>query len=173
MLRILCAVALACLLATAAEARQRHHIAGTERSCIPTSDQMRPCTYQPNFLAGVRSISITMHRDRHPANPRPRLAREAASYEGRPTGCPHAWCGCYLAAHLGIPNRSLWLARNWANIGSPVSGPQVGAIAVWPHHVGKITAVDGNRILLLSGNDGHAVRERWRPVRGIIAYRNI
>lgn len=172
MLRILCVAALACLLASAAEARQRH-TPGAERSCVPTGDVMRPCAYQPNFLAGVRSIQIRMHRERHAANPRPRLVRETASYEGRPVGCPHAWCGCWLASHLGLSDRSLWLARKWAAIGSPAGGPRVGAIAVWPHHVGQITAVDGNRILLLSGNDGRAVRERWRSTAGIIAYRGI
>jgi len=30
------------------------------------------------------------------------------------------------------------LARNWARWGSP-SGPRVGAVVVWPHHVGLIT----------------------------------
>lgn len=89
-----------------------------------------------------------------------------------PAGCPaRAWCGCYLASYLGISDRKLWLARAWARVGSPASGPQAGAIVVWPHHVGLIRAAEGNRILVLSGNDGHRVRERWRSTRGVIAYR--
>lgn len=92
--------------------------------------------------------------------------------DGRPAGCPaRAWCGCWLAAHLGISNRSLWLARNWASVGHPAGGPQPGAIVVWRHHVGTIKAVEGSRILVLSGNDGRAVRERWRTTAGVIAYR--
>jgi hypothetical protein len=56
-------------------------------------------------------------------------------------------------------------------MGHSAGGPQAGAIAVWPHHVGLIQATEGGRILLLSGNDGHVVRERWRSTSGIIAYR--
>ncbi|MEN6535666.1 MAG: hypothetical protein ABFD89_18525 [Bryobacteraceae bacterium] len=37
--------------------------------------------------------------------------------------------------------------------------------------MGLIRAADGNRILVLSGNDGRAVRERWRTTSGVIAYR--
>lgn len=91
---------------------------------------------------------------------------------GRPSGCPaRAWCGCWLAKHLGLSDRSLWLARRWASLGSDAGGPRVGAIVVWRHHVGKITAVDGHRIRVLSGNDGRAVRDRWRTTAGVIAYR--
>lgn len=96
----------------------------------------------------------------------------SAALGGRPAGCPpRRWCGCYLAAHLGIQNRSLWVARNWAGIGQRAGGPSTGVIAVWPHHVGLIKAMEGNRILVLSGNDGRAVRERWRTTSGVIAYR--
>jgi hypothetical protein len=125
--------------------------------CVETGTVMRPSCMGGNFLAGVRSIRVVMHRMRHVST--------------RPIGCPHAWCGCFLASYLGLHDRSLWQARRWAGIGSAANGPQVGAIAVWHHHVGLIRAVDGNRILLLSGNDGHAVRERWRTTSGIIAYR--
>lgn len=92
---------------------------------------------------------------------------------GRPAGCPaRAWCGCWLGHHLGMARRDLWLARNWARVGRPAGGPQVGAIVVWSHHVGKITAVGpGGRIRVVSGNDGRAVRDRWRTTRGVIAYR--
>lgn len=90
---------------------------------------------------------------------------------GRPAGCPaRAWCGCWLSAHLGLHRRDLWLARNWARVGSPADR-RVGTIAVWRHHVGKVTAVAGGKIRVLSGNDGRRVRERWRSARGVIAYR--
>ena len=100
----------------------------------------------------------------------PETARSFLS--GRPSSCPpRAWCGCWLAKHLGLSDRSLWLARRWASLGSDAGGPRVGAIVVWRHHVGKITAVDGHRIRVLSGNDGRAVRDRWRTTAGVIAYR--
>lgn len=99
-----------------------------------------------------------------------RTVREA--FGGRPAGCPpRAWCGCWLGHHLGMSARKLWLAANWAHVGRPAHGPAPGVIVVWRHHVGKVTAVNGNRIRVLSGNDGRRVRDRWRTVRGVIAYR--
>lgn len=90
---------------------------------------------------------------------------------GRPSGCPaRAWCGCFLSNYLGLHRRDLWLARNWASVGR-ASSPQPGAIAVWRHHVGRVTAVANGMIRVLSGNDGHRVRERWRTAHGVIAYR--
>lgn len=90
----------------------------------------------------------------------------------RPAGCPaRAWCGCYLAAHLGIHDRSLWLARNWARRGTSAGGPAVGAIVVWRHHVGKIVGQSGGRWIVHSGNDGRAVRTRARSLAGAIAFR--
>lgn len=100
----------------------------------------------------------------------------AAAIDGRPAECRGIgpWCGCWLRLRYGIADAKLNLARAWARIGNAVSGPVVGAIAVWPHHVGEITAVPGpGRIVLKSGNDGGAVRERERSTRGVIAYRVI
>jgi hypothetical protein len=102
----------------------------------------------------------------------PAAVARPAPPQGRPEGCPaRAWCGCFLMSYFGLSDRSLWLARNWARIGQGVSGPQPGAIVVWRHHVGLIRSTDGDRILVLSGNDGRRVRERWRSTRGVIAYR--
>lgn len=168
---LLLAGVFACLLSPA-EARQRH-TSGLDPMCNITMPCVTPYASSPQKVRDTRGRYIGHEMGiGGPRAVRVPKARETVS-EGRPAGCPHAWCGCWLAAHRGISDRSLWLARNWASVGHPLSGPQVGAIAVWRHHVGQINAVDGNRILLLSGNDGHAVRERWRPIRGIIAYRGI
>lgn len=88
---------------------------------------------------------------------------------GRP-GLP--WCGCWLMCRLGLNDRDLWIARNWARKFARAGGPAVGRIVVWRHHVGLITGV-GERPgewLVLSGNDGKAVRERLRSVHGAIAF---
>lgn len=84
---------------------------------------------------------------------------------------PRAWCGWWLSHHLGIARRDLWLARNWASVGRPAGGPQIGAIVVWRHHVGIITGRAGGKWIVKSGNDGHAVRERPRSLAGAIAFR--
>lgn len=93
---------------------------------------------------------------------------------GRPAGCPSAWCGCWLARFFGLSDRSLWVARNWAKF-PRVAGPAPGVVAVYARgrggHVGVVTAVPGpGQIVLKSGNDGHAVRERVRSTRGVIAW---
>lgn len=98
---------------------------------------------------------------------------------GRPSDGPRnahgrllPWCGWWLGKHLGILDRKLWLARNWASVGAP-SSRVVGAVVVWRHHVGLITEISANRIKVLSGNDGHRVRNRWRSGGGVIAYRRV
>jgi hypothetical protein len=90
---------------------------------------------------------------------------------GRAVGRPRAWCGWWLGLHLGMPDRRLWVARNWAAVGSSAGGPQIGAVVVWRHHVGIITGRHGNQWVVKSGNDGRAVRERPRSVTGAIAFR--
>lgn len=84
---------------------------------------------------------------------------------------PHAWCGWWLRQHLGVSDRSYNLARNWIRYGSSSHGPAVGAIIVWRHHVGIITGRTSSGWIIKSGNDGHAVRERERSIRGAIAFR--
>ena len=84
---------------------------------------------------------------------------------------PHAWCGYYMRHLLGVVDRNFNLARNWAHFGSPAGGPAIGTIVVWRHHVGIITARNGQGWVIKSGNDGHRVRERERSVRGAIAFR--
>lgn len=89
---------------------------------------------------------------------------------------PGAWCMWWLRRHLGIaksafPNGGYNIARNGRYIGSPASGPAVGVMVVWNHHVGVITGGSPGHWVVLSGNDGHAVRERERPLNRVIAYR--
>jgi hypothetical protein len=63
-------------------------------------------------------------------------------------------------------------AIEWKRYGTAASGPAVGVVVVWPHHVGKIVGRDesGNWIIR-SGNVGREVRERVRPLRRVIAFR--
>ena len=85
---------------------------------------------------------------------------------------PHAWCGYWMRHYLGVANRDGNLARWWARYGSNAGGPAIGAIVVWYHHVGIITGrTNAGGWLIKSGNDGGAVRERERSLRGAIAFR--
>lgn len=91
----------------------------------------------------------------------------------RAVGRPRAWCGWWLGHHLGMPLRHLWLARNWAGVGSNAGGPAPGVVVVWRHHVGIITGRNDKGWIVKSGNDGRAVRERARSIAGAIAFRNV
>ena len=59
------------------------------------------------------------------------------------------------------------LAANWRGWGRPGS-PQIGAIVVWPHHVGEIVGHADGQWLVLSGNDGGQVRRRPRSISGAV-----
>ncbi len=82
-------------------------------------------------------------------------------------GRPSRWCGWWMRTQKG-GGPEMNLAWNWSKWGSP-SGPQVGAVVVWRHHVGMITGrtADG-RWIVKSGNDGGRVRERARSVAGAV-----
>jgi hypothetical protein len=104
----------------------------------------------------------------------PRRARSTRSYstdsgsEGRHAGVgprPSKWCGWYMRTQRG-GGPELNLAANWNRWGSK-SGPQIGAVVVWPHHVGEIVGQAANgQWIVRSGNDSGRVRERARSVAG-------
>jgi hypothetical protein len=101
------------------------------------------------------------------AQPLGRSTRYGGGYGARPS----AWCGWEMR-HLvsGDPGPSYNLARNWAHWGH--AGPAgVGAVVVWPHHVGKIVGRENGEWVIESGNDGHALRTRPRSIAGAIAVR--
>lgn len=90
----------------------------------------------------------------------------------RPSDCYGIpWCGCWLRHYLGVASRAFNLAREWVHYGHATS-PHIGAVVVWPHHVGLITGGSPGNWIVTSGNDGHAVRSRRRSVAGAIAFRD-
>jgi uncharacterized protein (TIGR02594 family) len=106
------------------------------------------------------------------------LADEARHYiGGNPTGRGSLWCGAFMdlvlkrTGHAGGGN----LARAYARYGTPVAGPEVGAIAVMGRrgggHVGVVSGVDasGNPIII-SGNHNNRVAESVYPRGRILAY---
>lgn len=90
---------------------------------------------------------------------------EAKRYMG--DGRPSKWCGWWMRTQLG-GGPEYNLAANWRRYGR-ASGPQVGAVVVWSHHVGIITGRARNgQWIVKSGNDGGRVRERARSVAGAV-----
>jgi len=80
---------------------------------------------------------------------------------------PARWCGWWMRTQKG-GGPELNLARNWASWGRS-SGPRVGAVVVWSHHVGMITGRNASgQWIVKSGNDDGRVRERPRSVQGAV-----
>ncbi len=90
-------------------------------------------------------------------------------YTAHHDGRPHAWCGWQMRQWLG-GGPEYNLARNWAHWGH-ASEPHIGAVVVWPHHVGRIVGRREGQWVIESGNDGHRVRSRPRSISGAIAVR--
>jgi len=106
------------------------------------------------------------------------LVSEARKYIGtNPTGRGSLWCGAFMdlvlkrTGHRGGGN----LARGYANYGTRVSGPQVGAIAVLTRrgggHVGVVSGIDANgNPIIVSGNHNRTVAESVYPAGRVTAY---
>jgi uncharacterized protein (TIGR02594 family) len=106
------------------------------------------------------------------------LVSEARKYIGtNPTGRGSLWCGAFMdmvlkrTGHTGGGN----LAKAYAQYGTRVSGPQVGAIAVMGRrgggHVGVVSGVDPNgNPIVVSGNHNRTVAESVYPAGRISAY---
>ena len=106
-------------------------------------------------------LQITRHRNFHDAN--------GNIIGGRPAGCPRMYCGCGLARHLGLTDRSLWLASSWLRF--PRTAPAPGRVAVWPgRHVALIEQVgpDGTAYLRDWNSGGGLTRLHWRSIRGTV-----
>jgi len=104
----------------------------------------------------------------------PTAKAEARGYCGRHLAASHnigarpaRWCGWWMRTQMG-GGPEYNLAHNWTHWGH-ASGPCVGAVVVWPHHVGMITGrTAGGEWIVKSGNDGGRVRERPRSVAGAV-----
>ncbi len=108
------------------------------------------------------------------------LVAQARRYIGtNPTGMGALWCARFMNMVLeksGRRGTGSNMANSFANYGSRVSGPQVGAIAVMSRgkrggHVGIVSGVDsrGNPIVI-SGNYNRRVAETVIPRGRIYAY---
>jgi hypothetical protein len=88
---------------------------------------------------------------------------------GRPTGCPHAFCGC--AASLQIFGKiipTLNAAANWFRF--PRTSPAPGMVAVRRHHV-MVLEMPGStpdRWIVFNPNGGRHLT--WRHERSIRGY---
>jgi hypothetical protein len=95
----------------------------------------------------------------------PWLSHAMSDIGTNPTGWKRQWCA---------KSMNLWLqqsgrrgcggntAISCLHAGRKLPGPQIGALAVMAHHVGIVTEVSGNHVILVSGN--HSGRGGARSV---------
>ena len=97
-----------------------------------------------------------------------------ASLSGRPSDCYGIrWCGCYLRHVLGLADKGLNKASNWASVGHNAGGPGLGVIVVWPHHVDHIIGGSPGHWVTEDGNFNHGVHVGERSLAGAIAFRQL
>jgi hypothetical protein len=95
------------------------------------------------------------------------LAGDTRVVGGRPSGCPHAFCGCEASLYkFGRIVPELNLAANWRRF--PRTAPAAGMAAVRSGHVMILQQhVDGNIWYVHDGNSGgHVTREHPRSIAG-------
>ena len=98
-----------------------------------------------------------------------RTAEEATIIGGRPSGCPHRYCGCALARYLGINDKRLNRAWNWAKL-FPRASAGPGMAVVWRGHVAMIEhMVSDKEAMLRDYNSGRGLsRLHVRSIRGAV-----
>lgn len=131
---------------------------------------MRTAVFAALALALLAAPADARPRHHHRHHHHRVHAASAQPIAGRPAPCARIpWCGCWLRLRHRLSDVSLNLAARWRRVGSPADACRPGLIAVWPHHVGEVTAcLGGGMIRMISGNDGNAVRDRVRPLRGAV-----
>ena len=119
--------------------------------------------------------AVRNHRDRSPAAMlAPGLMHMLQSLDRlQSLRRPRAWCGWYMRQIEHVADPAFNRAAQWMHYGRRASGPGPGVIVVWPHHVGVIRGGPdaAGRWLIESGNDGGAVRRRFRSLAGVLALR--
>lgn len=91
------------------------------------------------------------------------------------------WCSAFVnwcCREAGVLRSNSAAARSWLKVGEECD-ERKGAIAVlwrgsrhgWQGHVGFVVGWDATRVLLLGGNQGNAVSEKWYPKSRVLDYR--
>ena len=145
----------------AAEARTRDAYQGSYSKNLRSSYVRSYAQRQPRkSTAHHVAHKSTAHKSAHRSS--------GTSYAAKGVGArPSRWCGWWMRTQKG-GGPELNLAHNWAHWGRS-SGPQIGAVVVWSHHVGMITGRSASgEWIVKSGNDGGRVRERPRSVAGAV-----
>ena len=136
--------------------------------CTMTNEGRRVCTgaASQTAMAAVAQVPVVDGT----GNRAYAMADEAQIIGTRPSGCPHQYCGCGLRKYLGLEDKRLNLASNWARLFPRESGPRAGLAAVRSGHVMYIEGSAGNgqwRVRDYNSGGGLS-RVHVRDVRGYV-----
>jgi len=137
-------------------------------NCAMTNEGRRVCSgaASQNAMAAVPAVPVV-----DATGNRAYAMADAAQIIGtRPSGCPHSYCGCGLRKYLGLEDKRLNLASNWARLFPRESGPRAGLAAVRSGHVMYIegAAGDGQWLVRDYNSGGGLSRVHVRDVRGYV-----
>ena len=141
-------------------------------NCVTNNDGRRFCG---EAATAKRATAMQTSPERRPAR-RAAVASYASADQGatiiggRPSDCPHAYCGCGLRKFLGLEDKRLNLAWNWAKFFPRESAPRAGLAAVRRSHVMYIesSAGDGQWLVRDYNSGGGLSRLHVRDVRGYV-----
>jgi hypothetical protein len=117
----------------------------------------------------ARTLSARRHRNRRSIARVDANGNAVTIIGGRPAGCPHSYCGCGLRKYLGLSDKRLNLAWNWARL-LPRTHAHAGVAAVRHHHVMLLVShVSGSRWTVRDYNSGNGLsRIHERSVSGYV-----
>ncbi len=164
--RVLAALAaIFAIVVLSGTAEARKYRADTEQSDDDDSDRRQRRSAKHRSSGDEQAESRSSRRKQHASRRNDDGDDDSGSRHSGVGPRPGAWCGWYMRTrHGGGPEMNL--AANWRHYGRSGSA-QVGAIVVWPHHVGEIVGRHSNgQWIVLSGNDSNAVRRRPRSIEG-------
>ena len=161
---VLMASFLVVLSSTASEARRSQHLVPSECNVTMPCDFSGP-QITPTRTVAIRSVQVHFQNRAYAISSNNLESGQVVG--GRPSGCPHAYCGC--AASLRIFGRivpSLNLASSWLRF--PRASPAPGMVAARHGHVFVLEShVEGDTWMAYDGNSGgHATRIHARSLRG-------
>ncbi len=162
------AVLLAAILSHPAIARHQHHhrhhrvAFHSDAGCVMTNNGRTQC-------GGAYRARQRVRLDAN-GNRVAQVSGGGSVIGGRPAGCPHAYCGCGLRKYLGLSDKRLNLAWNWARMFPRVAGPRAGVAAVRHGHVMYIEgrASNGEWLVRDYNSGGGMSRVHVRSVQGYV-----
>lgn len=155
------------------ERKARHQRVRSARSargggeCILTNEGRRVCMGAAPQAAMATAPEVPAV---DAAGNRAYAMADARIIGSRPSDCPTRYCGCGLRKFLGIEDKRLNLASNWARLFPREPGPRAGLAAVRSGHVMYIEAAagDGQWLIRDYNSGGGLSRLHVRDVRGYV-----